>query len=767
MKRIKVYNLRRDYRKQILIKSFWFSAVFILFAIVLNNVLNISVWDLLTDVLSKQKISKTVLYEKADKLTFNWTTWPVKEITDLSYQSIKNSSYSYSKLRNLSWDDVPENLRTFFPKKVSSYIDIYKNITLQTCWDYFSNPDDLNKFTFMRRIIRATWTASYESKKIWIKGSWTHAWVDIIWNVWTPLYAIANGLVIEKKKSNKWFGNSISLLVKVDNKYYVVFYGHMHSLNNKIKVGDLIKKWDIVWTMWHSWNSFWTHLHIQINKVFALQDIVNGRVMLWWYHNLDWVKAYTIDPISFIEKYYKSVWDNFNQNTKKEIIKEQDIKKQNIKKEVIKKENDNFDLINAVAEDLKHNVSAIKKVSYIKSIDWWLIDNKIELWHSFTTTINVSTWVGNIGILSDNENISFSKNIITNPDREVYKINFIAKKVWTTNLKISDGKSIRNFKVEIYSKNTNNVFWIKIVFTWNLNLLTEKKIIVYPIDKLGRVLDTKIVWNFKVYLVSDNWDKKLLKNLYLNGNKWEFYIKWEYYWKWKIIIDSWKYYLKQNIITDLAVDSDYKYKYSKDILKLIKKWIVKWDNGKLYLNRLLSRREFLTILARWVLKVDYKKEKQNMLDYLKIKWRFFKDISWKVPTDVYIYVAYKKWIIKWYKGYSLVNTNVSKLELLTILLRMYKIKANIDNLNIRKDINWNNNIKAIADTTKKFWLYPFSSYNYFDAWKLVSRWIAFETLYRFMDLWNIYYHTSWNDSNISKKNVDSDLENTISDIFNF
>jgi hypothetical protein len=51
------------------------------------------------------------------------------------------------------------------------YIKKYQNITLKTCWDFFTDPDELADFTFRRRIIRATWTASYESEKIWKKNT--------------------------------------------------------------------------------------------------------------------------------------------------------------------------------------------------------------------------------------------------------------------------------------------------------------------------------------------------------------------------------------------------------------------------------------------------------------------------------------------------------------------------------------------------------------------------------------------------------------------
>jgi len=78
---------------------------------------------------------------------------------------------SYGQIRKATWDKIPENMKVNFPIKVSDYINKYQNITLQKAWKVFQNPDEYNKFTFMRRIIRATWTANYTSSDIWIKGS--------------------------------------------------------------------------------------------------------------------------------------------------------------------------------------------------------------------------------------------------------------------------------------------------------------------------------------------------------------------------------------------------------------------------------------------------------------------------------------------------------------------------------------------------------------------------------------------------------------------
>jgi len=78
---------------------------------------------------------------------------------------------TYEQIRKKTWDQIPDSMRTTFPTKILSYINKYKNITLQQSWNVFSDPEELNEFTFKRRVVRATWTASYSSSDIWKKDT--------------------------------------------------------------------------------------------------------------------------------------------------------------------------------------------------------------------------------------------------------------------------------------------------------------------------------------------------------------------------------------------------------------------------------------------------------------------------------------------------------------------------------------------------------------------------------------------------------------------
>ena len=753
MRKIRRYSLREGvFIKRVSTKLIWFFVIFSLIGLFFQSS------NLYTDVLnnvSSWKISSDELYKKSSDLPNSKVEWPVKQVVDLSYKSLQKYWISYEQYKKTPWSKIPQWMKRQFPQKIGAYINKYKFLNLRTCRDYFSNPDDLNYFTFMRRVVRTIWTASYSTDKIWIKWSWTHAGVDIISAVWTPVYSIATWLVVEVKHSNKWFGNFAGILYKVNWKYYEVFFWHMNKV--LVSVWQIVWLWQQIWEVWDSWNSTTSHLHFQVNKVFTLQDIVSGKVMMWWYHDIRWVEAYTVDPISFVEDNFYKEWDNLP------LLKQQEEKE--VKTETVK--NDDMDLVKALSDDLAKTTKKIKKSTYIKNISLSLLDNKVQVWHGFTIKLVVATWAGQIAIKPSNPNLQFSPDLIKNPDKSTYLINVLALNPWNTQLTFTDGKTIRNYNIEVYTNTDSNIFSITANITW-LNLLKPSKLSVSPVDKFWRKLNKPLKGLFKIYFQKWN-NKKLVKTIAVN---WDFvtYLTWCFLWKSKLIIESDKFTLKQNVITNLAKDYSYNWEYSKDLSYLVKKWVVKWDNGFLKGKSLLSRRALVIIIWRSVLHVNYDEAKKEMLTYLKTKWKFFKDIDGSSYADPYIFEAWKKWITKWYNWYSLANTNVSKWELLTIFTRLFKISVVADPLNVWKDLSWWE-LKAVADTVKRYNLFPFSDLTYFNAGEKVSRLVAFETLYRFMTFKPSFEteHLSAPVSNTSstKEKTNEQLQQAMKDIFDF
>jgi len=749
MKNIKIYSLRpisfNKLSKKVLfyvVLIFWFFSVFSIFS-------NSSRLDYLTDILWKKKISYNALIRQVNNIKFNGTTWPVKQITDLNYKTILAAWTDYKSLREKKWSNIPYSLRTTFPTSWSNYIRKYKNITLKSCWEVFTDPNELANFTFRKRVLRTIWTASYS--KPWEMGAWTHAGIDIIWNVWTPVYSIANWLVIETKKSNKGFWNMVAILYKKNWKYYIWFYGHLNSISSNVKVWKLVSKWEKIWTIWNSWNSFWAHLHFQLNKVSKLKDILNWKAMIWLFHSVEKVRKYTVNPITFIESSYSYTNDS-------------------LKVWELDKEKDNYSLDNKIIKkvvrekDKKYFAEKIEDTAFIKNISINLIDNKVQIGKWFTMVLNVSPWKGKISIIPSNSNISYYPDVIENPSKKQYIINFLAVKEWITKLRVLDSKTEREYNIKIYKPWNEKIYGLLVKPERNLNLLVPVKVHFYPVDRYWRKIKLPLRWKFKIYLLSNN-EKKYIKTVTFDTFDNIVYLKWINPWKWKIIVENDKLYNKSNIITDLALDYSYKWNYVNSIYYLIENKIVKGYKWYLLPKNYLTRAQLLIVLWRSILNVDYKKTKQEMLSYIKKHWKFFKDIDGTKYADPYIYYAWKKWIIKWIDNYSLAGNEVTKSTLLLILTRVYNIHIQEDELSNWKDLQ-HGEIKAVADTVKKYGLYPFKDFKYFNPWKKLTREIAFETLKRFIDFkpWKVYLHTS---AKVSRKNSDSNLNSVMTDIFDF
>jgi len=758
MKKIKVYSVRQKPFKFFHLKVAILTTLFLLLFSVLN-LFNTS--NFLTDILQNSKISQAQLDTAVKQLNFDGTIWPVKEITDLNYRHLSNAWITYEEIRKMSWDKVPASLKTDFPNTWIDYISKYKNVTLQTCWDTFTDPDELANFTFRRRVLRTIWTASYADNNIWKKNTWTHAGIDIIWNIWTPVYSIANWVVVQIKRSDKGFWNLVSILYKKWENYYLWLYGHLSSISPNIKVWQLVKKGDEIWKLGDSWNSFGAHLHFQINRVFTLQDIITWRSMIWWYHNLDWVKAYTIDPIQFIEENMSGSTENEIEEWRLDKVTATSVSQPDtpVVTKVVKQENETLSL------SQKEEGFTGDNKAYIKKLDLSLMNNRIQLWHWFTLNLVVHPGTGKIAIVPSNSNLSFFPDKIINPTKDKYTINFLAIKEGETKLRILDGKTEREYIIKIYNPDSEDIYWILIVPESNLNLLSQTKVSIYPTDKYWKKIDKVLKDDFAVYFYKQ-WKKELLKNIKLDKNINYFYVKGSSLGWGKLVVENNKYYSKINIKTDVAKDYSYDREYAQDMATLIKNNILKGDQWRLFPDRKLTRRELIIILWRTILKTDYEKAKIDMWNYLKTKWRFFKDIDGKQYADPYIYDAWKKWIIKWENNLSLANNYVSKAELLTILTRVFNIKTEENSLSSWADLQ-SGSLKAIADTARKYNLYPFKNYKVFNAWELVTREISFETLKRFIDFKDDNGEIIHTSAEVEDANPEENLEQVMWDIFDF
>jgi murein DD-endopeptidase MepM/ murein hydrolase activator NlpD len=88
-----------------------------------------------------------------------------------------------------------------------------------------------------------------------------HAGLDIANEVWTPIYAAADGMVIENT-SLTHYGNMVK--ISHNNGLYITLYAHMQK--SAVTEGQAVKRGDIVGYMGSTGRSTGPHLHYEVRK---------------------------------------------------------------------------------------------------------------------------------------------------------------------------------------------------------------------------------------------------------------------------------------------------------------------------------------------------------------------------------------------------------------------------------------------------------------------------------------------------------------------
>lgn len=172
--------------------------------------------------------------------------------------------------------------------------------------EYSKYKDDKN----LRKIYSILWWSTYNYW--WDVWYWSHLWVDIATSAWTPVVSIWDWEVITAWWVNWWWNTVVIKHKTSDSKYIYSNYAHLSSIS--IKKWN-IKAWEKIWEVWSTWNSYWNHLHFQI-------DITNQSHPYWYTKCSQWVdimnvvnnwmcrdylETNTIDPILFLESNWNFV----------------------------------------------------------------------------------------------------------------------------------------------------------------------------------------------------------------------------------------------------------------------------------------------------------------------------------------------------------------------------------------------------------------------------------------------------------------------------
>ena len=283
----------------------------------------------------------------------NKIMFPIKEMSKLECRFQK-----FSELTSSCKRDLPK----LSPKDYTKYIK-------EGGW--------YNQFT---RIYTVLWWASY--KYGWDVGNWGHGWTDIATAEGTPVYSIADWKVINAKYMPGWW-NNVSIEHVINGKKIVSNYSHLSKIH--VKYWETLKVDTVIGEVGNTWNSFWNHLHFQIDldtpshpyyyDYEACPYSYNAITETWVC--FDELEKNTLDPLVFLE----SNWAILDKVEYSNTVTNLDNANQSVKKDVEVQENESLPLILYTYVPPEAEKDTVKKLQELFSDMWfyrWKINGEYE-----------------------------------------------------------------------------------------------------------------------------------------------------------------------------------------------------------------------------------------------------------------------------------------------------------------------------------------------------------------------------------------------------
>ena len=303
-------------------------------------------------------------------------------------ETYENNSYKWIDLSvflNVLSDDVVNtfkdlsafNLDEVYDGKWDTEISKYSPVSLW--WDDFV---DFKTFLIASKVFYTTgFTCKYWYRRKWVLTDYgyPHHGIDLILPLWTPIESFSDGQVYEVEVRDGKTKNAWNCVVIKSNDLYFC-YEHLDIV--KVKKWDEIKKWQIIWTCWQTWNATTYHLHFQIDNNSAPFH------PYWWKWESDIQKTYfyCIEPWSWLQENYKQTelkqtndtvikegWKTISEKNNKQekssvILASATNEKKNVK--------DNSDLVDNILKELNTNNTQVKQSENKKNNkQTWLVDS--------------------------------------------------------------------------------------------------------------------------------------------------------------------------------------------------------------------------------------------------------------------------------------------------------------------------------------------------------------------------------------------------------
>jgi len=231
------------------------------------------------------------------------------------YKKILDKKVSLYKKYEKYNKSIEKNYYTFLYKKrllkESEYnANLLKNI-LDKRWEKYLIPVDWWKIDLSHSKIPNAWRPYRSSYTDWI-----HHWWDSAWKFWDLLVSLDDAIVVRvisnfnySNLDNIKYWKKLSIKEKSRNldilrwnqvwlktmKWDVVFYSHLNEVFTNIKVWEVIKKGQPLWTIWitgvpdKNYNDYHLHFSIQVNpfmkKMIWKNDIDDYMGWDWLFKN--------------------------------------------------------------------------------------------------------------------------------------------------------------------------------------------------------------------------------------------------------------------------------------------------------------------------------------------------------------------------------------------------------------------------------------------------------------------------------------------------
>ncbi len=156
-----------------------------------------------------------------------------------------------------------------------------------------------------------------------LENTGSHPAVDIKLATGTPVFAIANGIVVKSKTQSTGYGQHIVIRHDSVPNYGTLYSSYSHLSNRLVKVGDVVKRDQQIGKVGSTGNSTTSHIHFQIDKKdapffpywpFTMKDARSAGYNFTTAVNAGFGKEngykYTINPFTFIHANQKKSGTN-------------------------------------------------------------------------------------------------------------------------------------------------------------------------------------------------------------------------------------------------------------------------------------------------------------------------------------------------------------------------------------------------------------------------------------------------------------------------